>query len=61
MRQFRSLSTERVEAVATHAVNIGAFNGPSIASIIATGAEQTRTAPDSIGPHANLRGPGYFH
>ena len=61
MRQFRSLSPERVEAVAAHALHIGAFNGPSIASIIATGAEQARTTPESIGPHANLRGPGYFH
>ena len=61
MRQFRSLSTERVEAVAAHALHIGAFNGASIASIIATSAEQARSAPDSIGPHANLRGPRYFH
>lgn len=61
MRLFKSLDRSRAEAVAARAVEIGAFTHASIGSIIEHGLERPRPATASVGEHANVRGPGYYH
>jgi transposase len=64
MRLLRGLDPGRVERVAARAVEIGALNYKSIASILAHNLDRRPPAAatgDGVIVHANLRGPRYFH
>ena len=64
LRLYRSVSTERAEAVSAHALSIGAFNSRSVASILETGIERATHKSDEQSPiltHGNIRGARYFH
>ena len=63
LRLFRGLEAERVEAVSTHAVEIGALTYKSIASIVEHNTDRRRqqTQDGPVIDHPNLRGPNYFH
>ena len=63
LRLFRGLDVARAEAISARAVEIGALNYKSIASILANkldrGSRQSESA--AVIDHPNVRGPGYFH
>jgi transposase len=64
MRLLRGIDPARAERVAARAVEIGALNYKSIASILAHNLDrrpQAATAGDGVIVHANIRGPHYFH
>ena len=64
MRLLRGLDPARAERVAARAVEIGALNYKSIASILAHNLDRRPAAPasgDAVIVHANIRGPRYFH
>jgi transposase len=64
MRLLRGVDPARAERVAARAVEIGALNYKSIASILAHNLDRRPSAPaagDSLIVHANIRGPRYFH
>jgi transposase len=63
MRLLRGIDAARAERVAARAVEIGALNYKSIASILAHNLDHrpTASAPDTVMMHANIRGPRYFH
>jgi hypothetical protein len=64
LRLFRGLDRSRAEAVAAHALAIGAFNYRSITSILAKNLDRNQpTLPPTttILEHSNLRGPTYFN
>jgi transposase len=61
LRLLRDRPPERVQAVAAHAVQIGALTYRSIASILANRLEAPRARAEAIVDRANIRGPGYFH
>jgi transposase len=64
LRLFRGIERARAEAVAAHALAIGAFNYRSIASILTNNLDRNQpasTSPTSVLQHLNLRGPGYFN
>ena len=64
LRLFRGIDPARAEAVAAHALAIGAFNYRSITSILANNLDRNQpasTSPTSVLQHLNLRGPGYFN
>jgi hypothetical protein len=63
LRSYRGVDPARVEAVSARALELGALNCKSVASLLA----QKRDAaakdgrPATLFDHANLRGPGYYH
>jgi transposase len=63
LRLFKGLDPARAETVSARAVEIGALNYKSIASILANkldrGSRQTENA--AVIDHPNVRGPDYFH
>ena len=64
MRLLRGLDPVRAERVAARAVEIGALNYKSIASILAHNLDRrppAAAAGDGVIVHANIRGPRYFH
>ena len=63
LRLYRDLEPERDEAVAAHAVAIGALTYKSIASIIEhkTECHQPPAADGPVIDHPNVRGSQYFH
>ena len=64
MRLLRGVDPARAERVACRAVEIGALNYKSIASILANNLDRRRGASDAEGAvivHSNIRGPRYFH
>lgn len=65
LRLAKGYGPERLEAASERALAIGARSYTSLASILKNGLDRqsARAEPDSapIGPHANLRGPGYYH
>ena len=63
MRLLRGIDAARAERVAARAVEIGALNYKSIASILAHNLDHrpTASAADTVMLHANIRGPRYFH
>jgi transposase len=63
LRLFRELAPARAEAVAAHAVAIGALTYKSIASILAHNLDRRRHPPEGVTvvDHPNVRGPRYFH
>ena len=64
MRLLRGVDAARAERVAARAVEIGALNYKSIASILAHNLDRRPPAAadgDAIIMHANIRGPRYFH
>jgi transposase len=63
MRLLRGIDAPRAERVAARAVEIGALNYKSIASILAHNLDHrpTASAADTVMMHANIRGPRYFH
>ena len=64
LRLYRGLPSGRAEAVSARAVEIGALNYKSVASIIANNLDQAtraRTGESVVIDHGNIRGPGYFH
>jgi hypothetical protein len=64
MRLLRGLDPARAERVAARAVEIGALNYKSIASILAHNLDRRPSAPtaeEAVIVHANVRGPRYFH
>jgi transposase len=64
MRLLRGVEPARAERVAARAVEIGALNYKSIASILANNLDRrlsTPSAGETVIVHANIRGPRYFH
>jgi len=64
MRLLRGVDPARAEQVASRAVEIGALNYKSIASILAHNLDRRANTPAAEQPvivHANIRGPRYFH
>jgi transposase len=64
MRLLRGIDPKRAEQVAGRAIEIGALNYKSIASILAHNLDRRPSAPagrDTVTVHANIRGPRYFH
>jgi transposase len=64
MRLLRGIDAARAERVASRAVEIGALNYKSIASILAHNLDRRphSSAPgDTVIVHSNIRGPRYFH
>jgi transposase len=64
MRLLRGVDPARAERVASRAVEIGALNYNSIASILANNLDRrpsAAAAADTVIDHANIRGPHYFH
>ena len=64
MRLLRGLDPAHAERVAARAVEIGALNYKSIASILAHNLDRRPSAPtaeEAVIVHANVRGPRYFH
>ena len=63
LRLFKGIDPARAESVSARAVEIGALNYKSIASILANkldwGSRQTENP--AVIDHPNVRGPGYFH
>jgi hypothetical protein len=63
LRSYRGVDPARVEAVSARALELGALNCRSIASLLT----QKREAPVpdagqiALFDHANVRGPGYYH
>jgi transposase len=64
LRLYRSIEAVRAEAVSARAVQIGALNYQSVASILEHRLE-SKTAPDAADSapilHANIRGSRYYH
>ena len=61
---MRGLPSERVEAAAARALEVGALSYKGVISLL--DARRHRSRPDAdndamILVHANLRGPDYFH
>ena len=64
MRLLRGVDPARAERVAARAVEIGALNYKSIASILANNLDRRPSASaagSTVIVHANIRGPRYFH
>jgi transposase len=64
MRLLRGIDAARAERVACRAVEIGALNYKSIASILAHNLDRrphSSAAGDTVIVHSNIRGPRYFH
>jgi transposase len=71
LRLYRGLDAARAESVSVRALEIGALNYRSVASIIANnldkaaGRQRPKAADAQTGvslfDHQNIRGPGYFH
>ena len=64
MRLLRGVDPSRAERVASRAVEIGALNYKSIASILAHNLDRrpgSSATGDTVIVHANIRGPRYFH
>jgi len=65
LRLYRGFTPQRAEAVSARAVEIGAFNCRSIASILANNLDKagTRQSPQqpALFDHPNIRGPRYFN
>jgi transposase len=64
MRLLRGVDPARAERVADRAVEIGALNYKSIASILANNLDRrprASAADSTVIVHANIRGPHYFH
>jgi hypothetical protein len=63
LRSYRGVETARVEAVSARALELGALNCKSIASLLTQ--KRDKAANDggqaSLFDHANVRGPGYYH
>ena len=64
LRSYRGVDPVRVEAVSARALELGALNCKSIASLL-TQKRDKAAATDggqiSLFDHANVRGPGYYH
>ena len=64
LRLYRSIEADRAEAISARAVEIGALNYQSVASILEHRLE-TRTAQRAADSapilHANIRGSRYYH
>ena len=64
LRLYRGITAARAEVVSARAIEIGALNYRSIASIIANNLDRT-SVPSQGQPtlfdHPNIRGPHYFH
>ncbi|NJO53571.1 MAG: IS21 family transposase [Bacteroidales bacterium] len=61
LRLFRDLEPARAEAVAEHALAIGALTSKSVASLITHRREPKRPPATAVGAHRNIRGSSYFH
>lgn len=61
LRLFRDLPGARAEAVAARALQIGALNSRSIASLLRHQLDRQPAGSGMLDEHANVRGPGYFH
>jgi transposase len=64
LRLYRGIDAVRAEAISARAIEIGALNYQSVASILEYRLE-TKTAPRTADSapilHANIRGPRYYH
>jgi transposase len=64
LRLFRGLDATRAEAVSARAIEIGALNYQSVASILKHRLDHTAAPRSADGApilHANIRGSGYYH
>lgn len=63
LRLFKGIDPARAESVSARAVEIGALNYKSIASILANKLDRSsrQTENAAVIDHPNVRGPGYFH
>jgi len=63
IKLFRGIDRTRAEAVAAHALAIGALNCKSVDSILKNNLDRAQQAAETstVIEHPNLRGSGYFH
>jgi transposase len=69
LRLFRGIERARAESISAHALEIGAFNYRSVASILANNIDKAAArksrADEAVAPalfdHQNIRGPRYFN
>jgi len=63
MRLLRGIDPARTERIACRAIEIGALNYKSFASILANNLDRHPSAPaaGTVIVHSNIRGPRYFH
>ena len=63
LQLYRGVDPARAEAVSARALEIGALNCKSVASLLARkpAAAARDSGPATLFDHANLRGPGYYH
>jgi len=64
LRSYRGVDPVRVEAVSARAIELGALNCRSIASLLTQRRDKAPAsdgAQASLFDHANVRGPGYYH
>jgi transposase len=63
LKLFDKLDAQRVEAISAYALEIGALNYPSIASIVEHRIERKPARDSDSTPilHVNIRGPRYYN
>ena len=64
LRSYRGVDPARVEAVSARALELGALNCKSVASLLAQKRDKAAandSGQASLFDHANVRGPGYYH
>ena len=64
LRSYRGVDPARVEAASARALELGALNCKSVASLLAQKRDKaaaTDASQASLFDHANVRGPGYYH
>ena len=64
LRSYRGVDPVRVEAVSARALELGALNCKSIASLLTQKSDKAAAndgGQASLFDHANVRGPGYYH
>jgi transposase len=64
LRSYRGVDPVRVEAASARALELGALNCKSVASLLAQKRDKAaanEASQASLFDHANVRGPGYYH
>jgi len=64
LRSYRGVDPAHVEAVSARALELGALNCKSVASLLAQKRDKAAAqdgSQASLFDHANVRGPGYYH
>jgi hypothetical protein len=64
LRSYRGVDPAHVEAVSARALELGALNCKSVASLLAQKRDKAASKDSrqaTLFDHTNLRGPGYYH